>query len=133
MTHPPYEERDKRIEELCAHICRRAEVMRTFADGLDKVADPYWKVAEEDATVEEMLVADLRSLLSEVEGLRTEVEGLLASRATAQDGPRQAETDTLGINVELLAALKGVVKIADRRTVEFDRAHAAIAKAEERS
>lgn len=31
---------------------------------------------------------------------------------------------------ELLEALKGVVRIADRKTVEFDAAHAAIAKAE---
>ena len=34
---------------------------------------------------------------------------------------------------ELLAALKEVVAIADRQTVEFDKAHAVIAKAEGRS
>lgn len=34
---------------------------------------------------------------------------------------------------DLLAALKGVVAVADRRTTEFDAAHAAIAKAEGRS
>jgi ribose 5-phosphate isomerase len=31
---------------------------------------------------------------------------------------------------ELLTALKGVVRVADRKTVEFDAARAAIAKAE---
>lgn len=31
---------------------------------------------------------------------------------------------------DLLEALKGVIRVADRRTVEFDAAHAAIAKAE---
>lgn len=31
---------------------------------------------------------------------------------------------------ELLAALKGVVRVADRQTAEFDAARAAIAKAE---
>ena len=30
----------------------------------------------------------------------------------------------------MLAALKGVVRVADRKTVEFDAAHAAIAEAE---
>lgn len=34
---------------------------------------------------------------------------------------------------ELLEALKGVVRVADRKTVEFDRARAAIAKAEGRN
>lgn len=33
---------------------------------------------------------------------------------------------------ELLAALKGVVRVADRKTVEFATARAAIAKAESR-
>lgn len=33
------------------------------------------------------------------------------------------------IIVEMLAALEGVVRVADRKTVEFDAAHAAIAKA----
>ena len=34
------------------------------------------------------------------------------------------------INRELLEALKGVVRVADRKTDEFDAAHAAINKAE---
>lgn len=34
------------------------------------------------------------------------------------------------LHAELVAALKGVVAVADRRTVEFDAARAAIAKAE---
>ena len=33
---------------------------------------------------------------------------------------------------ELLAALKGVVRVADRKTPEFDAARAAIAKAEDK-
>lgn len=33
---------------------------------------------------------------------------------------------------DLLEALKGVVRVADRRTVEFDAARAAIARAEDR-
>jgi hypothetical protein len=43
---------------------------------------------------------------------------------------RSAEpTAAEGVMAELLEALKGVVAIADRKTVEFDRARAAIAKA----
>jgi hypothetical protein len=34
------------------------------------------------------------------------------------------------INAELLAALKGVLAVADRKTDEFDAARAAIARAE---
>ncbi len=33
---------------------------------------------------------------------------------------------------DLLEALRAVVSVADRKTVEFDKAHAAIAKAEQR-
>jgi hypothetical protein len=32
-------------------------------------------------------------------------------------------------NAQLLEALKGVIRVADRKTVEFDKAHAAIASA----
>jgi hypothetical protein len=34
------------------------------------------------------------------------------------------------LNAMLLEALRGVIKVADRATIEFDAAHAAIAKAE---
>jgi hypothetical protein len=34
---------------------------------------------------------------------------------------------------EMLEALRAVVSVADRKTIEFDKAHAAIAKAEGRS
>ena len=34
------------------------------------------------------------------------------------------------VNAEMLAALRGVVRVADRKTAEFDAARAAIAKAE---
>lgn len=37
----------------------------------------------------------------------------------------------LGINAELLAALKGVVSVSDRNTAIYRRAHEAIAIAEE--
>lgn len=43
---------------------------------------------------------------------------------------RLANARLIAAGPELLQALKEVVAIADRRTVEFDRARAAIAKAE---
>lgn len=44
-------------------------------------------------------------------------------------GRRRGLLDGKAQRNELLAALQGVVKVADRATVEFDRARAAIAKA----
>jgi len=49
--------------------------------------------------------------------LRTVAEAALSLRAES-------------VNAELLGALKGVVRVADRATVEFDAAHEAIARAE---
>jgi len=47
------------------------------------------------------------------------------------NGPRAAENARLiAAAPELLEALKGVVRVADRATQEFDAARAAIAKAE---
>lgn len=47
------------------------------------------------------------------------------------NGPRAAENARLiAAAPDLLEALKGVVKVADRATMEFDAARAAIAKAE---
>lgn len=45
-------------------------------------------------------------------------------------GPDCLEKTNAESNKELLEALKAVVAVADRNTVEFDRARAAIAKAE---
>jgi hypothetical protein len=42
---------------------------------------------------------------------------------------RQAVHETLAEYTDMLEALKAVVAIADRKTVEFDRARAVIAKA----
>lgn len=41
-----------------------------------------------------------------------------------------APAPAVDVNAELLAALKGVICVADRKTVEFDAARAAIANAE---
>ena len=46
------------------------------------------------------------------------------------DGETRANARLLAAAPDLLAALIGVVKVADRATVEFDAARAAIAKAE---
>ena len=46
------------------------------------------------------------------------------------DGYAEGVATILAQRDELLAALRGVVRIADRQTVEFDAARAAIAKAE---
>lgn len=45
----------------------------------------------------------------------------------------QADMALIAAAPDLLAALKGVVAVADRKTNEFDAARAAIAKAEGRS
>jgi hypothetical protein len=44
--------------------------------------------------------------------------------------PCMKSSDPCGEAEEMLAALKGVVRVADRKTAEFDAARAAIAKAE---
>ena len=46
------------------------------------------------------------------------------------DGETRANARLIAAAPDLLAALIGVVKVADRATVEFDAARAAIAKAE---
>lgn len=60
-----------------------------------------------------------------------------ACKAIGKEDPSLTITDShadidtlLTQRSELLAALKGVVRVADRATVEFDAARAAIAKAE---
>ena len=45
------------------------------------------------------------------------------------DAQEEANADLIAAAPDLLAALIGVVKVADRATVEFDAARAAIAKA----
>lgn len=52
----------------------------------------------------------------------------LFDRALSGDIPVNAAPDST--NLDLLAALKSVVRVADRDTVEFQAARAAIAKAE---
>lgn len=46
------------------------------------------------------------------------------------DGPSEANARLITAAPDLLAALKGVLRVADRATDEFDAARAAIAKAE---
>jgi hypothetical protein len=53
--------------------------------------------------------------------------------ATEENEIGEANAHLVAAAPDLLAALKGVVAIADRKTDEFDRARAAIAKAEGRS
>lgn len=54
------------------------------------------------------------------------IDAALLDRATRDLSDMERQRD------ELLAALKGVVRVADRKTAEFDAARAAIAKAEGR-
>jgi hypothetical protein len=57
-------------------------------------------------------------------------EGLLGASAEAILYSAADEIARLRrLSDDLLAALQGVVRVADRRTDEFDAAHAAIAKA----
>jgi hypothetical protein len=49
------------------------------------------------------------------------------------NSPSNADKALIAAAPDLLAALKGVVRVADRATVEFDAARTAIAKAEGRS
>jgi hypothetical protein len=46
---------------------------------------------------------------------------------------QRARRDLIAAAPDLLEALKGVLRVADRATVEFDAARAAIAKAESQS
>lgn len=45
------------------------------------------------------------------------------------DGPTEANAKLIAAAPELLAALRGVLAVADRKTAEFDAARAAVAKA----
>lgn len=56
-----------------------------------------------------------------------------SSETVRQSSKCSAPEGLTPLESEMLAALKGVVAVADRRTVEFDAARAAIAKAEGRS
>ena len=49
--------------------------------------------------------------------------------AGADDPSREANARLIAAAPDLLAALEGVLRVADRATVEFDAARAAIAKA----
>ena len=58
----------------------------------------------------------------------------ISEEARSDEGMQffRGDAQLIGAAPDLLEALKAVVRIADRRTVEFDRARAAIAKAEGR-
>lgn len=54
----------------------------------------------------------------------------LESEMRARLAAKNADIERLhAINAEMLAALEAVVRVADRKTIEFDAARAAIAKA----
>jgi acyl-CoA reductase-like NAD-dependent aldehyde dehydrogenase len=65
MTKTPVQ----RLREMAATAAARAEIMRRFADQFVDKADPYWQVAENDATVEEANAADLHAAASRAEEL----------------------------------------------------------------
>ena len=69
------------------------------------------------------LLAFIDSQQAEVATLKAELDAQLAIYDKAIDN-LQSQVD------ELVAALKGVIRVADRKTEEFDTARAAIAKAE---
>ena len=99
------------------------------------------RIAHEDTFLAEMesnarLIAAAPETATERDGLKMQIETMqhIASHRENQFAETRAERDKLRqINAELLAALKAVVAIADRKTDEFDRARAAIAKAEGKS
>lgn len=55
--------------------------------------------------------------------------GVIIAKLTFDAPEAVANAHLMTAAPELLAALKAVVSVADRKTVEFDLAHAAIAKA----
>ena len=55
--------------------------------------------------------------------------GLIIARVYNDKGDEEANARLIAAAPELLEALKAVVSVADRATVEFDMARAAIAKA----
>jgi|GraSoiStandDraft_51_1057287.scaffolds.fasta_scaffold1412965_2 hypothetical protein len=55
--------------------------------------------------------------------------GLIIARVYTDKGDEEANARLIAAAPELLEALKAVVSVADRATVEFDMARAAIAKA----
>lgn len=93
---------------------------------------PLWMVVEvhgENASGEytDFLIADHDASASAIMLGEEAVYGQVADRNTADIIVKAVNTFP-----DLLAALKGVVRVADRATVEFDAARAAIAKAEGR-
>jgi hypothetical protein len=84
--------------------------------------------------LKELLAAEEAMFPAEKEGLEAQ-KAWSERRSLAKDSARALITRAKQIvpepvNADLLAALKGVVAVADRKTDEFDLAHAAIARAE---
>lgn len=65
-------------------------------------------------------------------GLATQIDNLLVGMRRQEEYNAAVAAELADQVNELVAALKGVVRVADRKTVEFDAARAAIAKAEGR-
>ena len=74
----------------------------------------------------------LENLAQEMDGdIRdVPVRYVLSIKGHAADLRAAAKSEPEPVNAEMLVALKAVVRIADRSTVEFDAARAAISRAE---
>lgn len=72
MTDQPHE----RIEAYVQRICRRAEILRGFADREAAKGPGRSQMADKDADDEEQLAADLRGLVAENAELREEADSL---------------------------------------------------------
>jgi hypothetical protein len=87
----------------------------------------YGVYTQDDAIMErafwEGVEARAKAIRDEVAALKAERDAQLAIYGEVIDN-LQSQVD------ELVAALKGVIRVADRKTDEFDAARAAIAKAE---
>lgn len=69
----------------------------------------------------------IRPVSGEMFGLFTSLE--IATMGMMDEAEQQANARLIAAAPDLLEALQAVVKVADRATVEFDAARAAIAKA----
>lgn len=72
---------------------------------------------------------ELRQLIIMPAGRPGEIAAVQFPTDTSRDAEYDANAHLIAAAPELLAALKAVVAVADRRTDEFDAARAAIAKA----
>lgn len=81
---------------------------------------------DETLSDERRLICDLTNSFISVDEQRANAHLIVTAQQSAK-----VRDDLKALNAELLAALEAVISVSDRKTKEYDKAHALIAKARE--